>query len=103
MAPACRLRTNGPPFQIMVEREPELLAGLHQTEHDVSRDAAVAATNYVCAGLIVPPEILRFVTKVRRSFSDAVVCSGMLGCSGAVCNAYRDPQSLLLLRTKGVE
>ncbi len=32
-----------PVSQIMVEREPELLAGLHQTEHDVSRDPAVAA------------------------------------------------------------
>lgn len=31
--------------------------------------------------LMVPPEILRRVTKERISFSDALVCSGMSGCS----------------------
>jgi hypothetical protein len=31
--------------------------------------------------LMVPSEILRLVTKERMSFSDALVCNGIYGCS----------------------
>jgi hypothetical protein len=60
-----------PVTEEVVKGEPQLLARLHQTVHDIARNTAILATNSVCAGLIVPPEIFRFVTNVRRSFSDA--------------------------------
>lgn len=68
-----------PVTEIVVKEQPKLLAGLHKTKHDVARNTAIRATNYVCAGLIVPPEIFRFVTKLRRAFWDALVCSGISG------------------------
>lgn len=37
--------------------------------------------------LMVPPEILRLVTMERTSFSDALVCSGMYGCSSTLSSS----------------
>ena len=56
--------------EIVPERQPELAAGFHQPEHGVARHTTIA--------LIVPPEILR-LTRLRRSFSDALVWSGVPG------------------------
>jgi hypothetical protein len=77
-----------PVTEEVVKGKPQLLARLHQTVHDIARNTAILATNSVCAGLIVPPEIFRFVTNVRRSFSDALVCNGISGCSSTFSSSF---------------
>jgi hypothetical protein len=39
-----------PISQIMVERKPKLLARLHQTEHDIARNTAIAAITTFALG-----------------------------------------------------
>jgi hypothetical protein len=57
----------------MIEGDAELLAGLHQPDHDVAGNAIVDADGP--AGDLAPGD------EGRISFSDALVCSGIYGCS----------------------